>query len=129
MKTGGSVSDLNDPRVLFAAERTLLAWNRTSQGLMAFGFVVERSGFLATLAAEPPVDSGATAMIFWTGLAFILLGVFAVIHASRQYLATLRTLKPSEFPAGYATRGGLVLNAFVAIFGCVLAASLYIAHT
>jgi uncharacterized membrane protein YidH (DUF202 family) len=24
------LSDLNDPRVLFAAERTLLAWNRTS---------------------------------------------------------------------------------------------------
>ena len=24
------MSDLNDPRVFFAAERTLLAWNRTS---------------------------------------------------------------------------------------------------
>ena len=24
------MSDLNDPRVLFAAERTLLAWNRTA---------------------------------------------------------------------------------------------------
>ncbi|WP_229635499.1 YidH family protein [Pseudomonas syringae] len=40
------MSDLNDPRVFFAAERTFLAWNRTSLSLMAFGFVVERSGLL-----------------------------------------------------------------------------------
>ena len=29
-----------DPRVRFAAERTLLAWMRTGLALMGFGFVV-----------------------------------------------------------------------------------------
>ena len=43
------MSDLNDPRVFFAAERTLLAWTRTSITVMVFGFVVERFGLLAQM--------------------------------------------------------------------------------
>ena len=35
------MADLNDQRVFFAAERTLLVWNRASLSLMAFGFVIE----------------------------------------------------------------------------------------
>lgn len=36
------MSDLDDPRVLFAAERTPLSWQRTVIALFGFGFVVER---------------------------------------------------------------------------------------
>jgi hypothetical protein len=42
-----------DPRVYFAAERTLLAWIRTGMTIMAFGFVVARFGlFLRLLRLE-----------------------------------------------------------------------------
>ncbi|MBX9623444.1 MAG: DUF202 domain-containing protein, partial [Gemmataceae bacterium] len=40
----------NDPRVFFAAERTLLAWVRTAIGLVGLGFVVARFGLFLRLA-------------------------------------------------------------------------------
>ena len=43
---------LNDPRILFAAERTLLAWVRTGLVMMGFGFVVARFG----LVSRPDCD-------------------------------------------------------------------------
>ena len=44
--------ELLDPRIYFAAERTLLAWVRTGLAMMGFGFVVARFGlFLRELAA------------------------------------------------------------------------------
>ena len=64
------MSSLDDPRVLFAAERTLMAWSRTAAGLMAFGFVVDRTALLVPGdAASGPI------LAFWIGVAFILLGV------------------------------------------------------
>jgi len=115
------MSDLNDPRVFFAAERTLLAWNRTSLSLMAFGFVIERFGlFVAILMPQHsmPLQRGIS---FWTGLAFVLLGVFVAAYSTLQYRKVLRTLKPVEIPAGYRTGLGVISNLFVAVLGIVLA--------
>ena len=116
------MSDLNDPRVFFAAERTLLAWNRTSLSMMAFGFVIERFGlFLNFLMPQhsAPLQRGIS---FWTGLVFVLLGVFVAIASTFQYRKVLRTLKPIEIPDGYRSNLGVISNLVIATMGLVLVA-------
>jgi uncharacterized membrane protein YidH (DUF202 family) len=47
-----------DPRVYFAAERTMLAWLRTGITIMAFGFVIARFGLFLRLVQAQGGGSG-----------------------------------------------------------------------
>ena len=114
------MSDLNDPRVFFAAERTLLAWNRTSLSLMAFGFVIERFGLFVSILTPQHTMPLQRGISFWTGLVFVLLGVFVALFSTVQYKKVLGTLKPIEIPEGYRTDPGVITNLVVAALGIVL---------
>jgi putative membrane protein len=120
------MSDLNDPRVFFAAERTLLAWNRTSLALMAFGFVIERFGLfvhMLSLREGEPIQRGLS---FWIGLAFIVLGALTSAAAIMQYRRVLRNLKPVEIPEGYRVNLGVLANSAVAVLGVFLTVYLFV---
>lgn len=119
------MSDLNDPRVFFAAERTLLAWNRTSLTLMAFGFVIERFGLLLHLLSPQKDSALHRSFSFWIGISFILLGALCAAAAIAQYRAVLRTLKPVEIPEGYRAQIGVIANLAVAVLGLAISAYLF----
>lgn len=120
------MSDLSDPRVLFAAERTLMAWNRTSISLMAFGFVIERFGLLLRIAGMGEAKIFHRDVSFLMGLAFILLASFLSIYSARQHNRIIKTLKPVEIPAGYNIALGMITSMTVGVFGLLL--SVYLVY-
>ena len=119
------MSDLNDPRVLFAAERTLLAWSRTGLTLMGFGFLIERFGLFLHLLGQQ--TSGISrGFSFWVGLVFIALGVVAAFFANLQFRRIVRTLRPAEIPPGYFVNMGVAANIVLIALGLALIA--YLMH-
>jgi len=114
------MSDLNDPRVFFAAERTLLAWSRTSITVMVFGFVVERFGLLVHLLLPKGGEIIQRNISFWVGLIFILFGVTLSVLSTIQYFRVLKTLKKEEVPQGYWLHLGVVTNIVLALLGLLV---------
>lgn len=112
------MAELDDPRVLFAAERTLLAWSRTTAGLMAFGFLVDRAGMMVEGAAA------ARNLGFWIGLAFILLGVVLSLLSVLQYRRSIASLRPAQVPAGYWVNLSVFMSGALAFLGAALAVHL-----
>jgi len=114
------MSDLDDPRVLFAAERTLPAWNRTSISLMAFGFVIERFDLFPEIAGKEEIKIFQRHISFIVGISFILLASFLAFVSISRYRQVLKTLRPVEIPGGYNVRLGILTNAIIGILGLLL---------
>src|SRR5262245_43532304 len=90
--------DALDPRVHFAAERTLLAWVRTGLAMMGFGFVVARFGlFLRELAGMPgALPYQHSGFSLWVGTTLIVMGVAVNLASGVKHWHTVRRLERGQ---------------------------------
>lgn len=109
------MDDLDDPRVLLAVERTLLAWCRTATGLMAFGFLIDRAGLMIE-GSRAGHDLG-----FWIGLAFVLLGAILSGVSVLHYQRSLAWLGPKQIPPGYWLNLAVFTSVATTALGLILA--------
>jgi putative membrane protein len=126
-----SAMSIPDPRVFFAAERTLLAWLRTGLTIIALGFVVARFGlFLQLLSAQSLAGSahaqaGPSAAL---GVVFVVVGAIAILVATVQHQRYVSTLQQSDLPPSYNRTFAVALSALIGVMGLLLAAYLSISH-
>jgi putative membrane protein len=114
------MDESNDPRVYFAAERTLLAWIRTGITVIGLGFVVARFGlFLQILRRDPsPYTHPGSTLI---GVGLVLLGSAAVSMAAWQHARFCRTLRPQDRPRAPFPNWSVWFAATLSVVGLVLA--------
>ena len=106
-----------DPRIDQANERTLLAWVRTGLGLMAFGFVVARSGdWVRMITNTAPTELG---MFGWIGVALVALGSVFPMLAVGQFLRIRRAIATNT-PISTDRVLGPALALLLAIVGFVM---------
>ena len=111
-----------DPRVYFAAERTLLAWVRTGVTVIGLGFVVARFGlFVRLVATNRPEVGQDVGVSSYLGAALVLLGAAFTGAAAIQFKQLLRELSPQELPRTSATKNlALIVALLIAGGGALL---------
>jgi putative membrane protein len=123
---------MSDPRVFFAAQRTLLAWIRTGITVMALGFVVAKFGlFLRIISSSidrPRMTSLPHPAFSATfGIALTLLGAISIGLAVINHVAFLRSLPRADIPRAPIPWLTSFLAAALAVTGLLLA--VYLAFT
>ena len=115
---------MGDPRVYFAAQRTLLAWLRTGLTVMAFGFLVARFGlFLRLVTLQLGAEAHAPRLAPLSnviGIVLVLAGSASILLATREHRAFLRTLPEADRPAGRDGRLHEGLATLLGILGILL---------
>ncbi len=100
MPSSGDIStELARERSRAAADRTLMAWIRTSLSLIGFGFTIAKVyDYLQEMQPERSIDAIGSPLLF--GGSFIVLGMLALLAAIIQHVNILRQLQERDFTYG-----------------------------
>jgi putative membrane protein len=118
MEAGKTERTPVDPRILHAAERTLLAWLRTGIALITFGFVIARLGVWLRAQHAPVHPMPGSGLM---GSLFGALGTAAEVLAIVRYVSFRRRVaagRPLYVPSGTV----LAFALGVALLGAILGA-------
>lgn len=116
-----------DPRVFFAAERTLLAWVRTGLTIIALGFVVARFGLFLALLAQSDLSHHQHAWSGVLGVVLVIVGSLAILGALYNHRRYVRTLPIADVPEVAMPWLTSALSLAIALCGLLLASYLAIA--
>jgi putative membrane protein len=120
---------MSDPRVFFAAERTLLAWLRSGIAIIGLGFVVARFGlFLAMMpgTTASSAEPGSHWVSATLGIALVVLGSLSVIGALLNFRLLVRSIPDEDRPQLALPWLTTTLALSIALVGLLLAVYLIV---
>jgi putative membrane protein len=111
-------ADLGEMRTIMAADRTLMAWIRTSLSMLSFGFTIYK--FLDAMAEHDQLARSNSPQ--QVGMFLAGMGTAAMVLGTWSYWATLRDLqRVEEFRLG---RPVLIMALIMSMAGVALFASI-----
>jgi putative membrane protein len=106
-------NELAKERNRAAADRTLLAWIRTSLALIGFGFGIDR---IVNVISTKHESMGLSAIV---GMAFMALGIYGLAAASRDYRSELQMLAKPRYVYEKRSSSGMIVAIVLAIVGAL----------
>jgi putative membrane protein len=117
---------VDDPRIYLAAERTFLAWVRTSVALMGFGFLIARFAFwtreYALVETGHPITHPAISP--WLGFGMVVVGVYVCVTAAVRHRGYIHALKDGVANPPRDLRDALIVAGILALVGLAMAVNI-----